>query len=203
METGLVYVQDPASAAFLNLPLPDTADVRQILDLCSAPGGKSILLAERYPNASLICSDRSAKRLNRVAENFNQAKRRDIRFPALTVCDARKPPFQTTLFDLVLLDVPCSNTGVFRRRPDALWRFHPKRLAELVRLQAEILQAASDLLRPGGFIIYSTCSIEPDENTRQIRSFLDSHSDYSRILDIEFVPDTMHDGVYAALLKRN
>ena len=105
-------------------------------------------------------------------------------------------------FDGVLLDVPCSNTGVLRRRADARWRFNQTRLRQLTATQRAILDAASTLVRPGGRLVYSTCSLEPEENENQIRGWLSSHPDFA--LETEhtlFPPDARTDGGYAVRLR--
>ena len=107
-------------------------------------------------------------------------------------------------FPKVLVDAPCSNTGVLRRRPDARWNWSEAKLAELVRLQAEILDAASRRVAPGGVLVYSTCSNEPEENAAQVEAFLSRHPDFSLRESRESVPtETGHDGAFAAALARN
>jgi 16S rRNA (cytosine967-C5)-methyltransferase len=102
-----------------------------------------------------------------------------------------------------MLDVPCSNTGVIRRRPDVRWAFSEASLRELSALQAQILHAGVVLLKPGGRVVYSTCSIEKEENHDQIRAFLDSHSDFVLLAERQLLPTASHDGAYAALLRRS
>ena len=102
---------------------------------------------------------------------------RDVDLLAL-VADGRKPPFRAAR--TVLLDTPCSGTGVLRRRADARWRVSPDRLAALVKLQRELLDAAAELVEPGGTLIYATCSLEPEENEGQVSDFLSRQADFSR-----------------------
>jgi 16S rRNA (cytosine967-C5)-methyltransferase len=104
-------------------------------------------------------------------------------------------------FDRILLDVPCSTTGVLRRRPDARWRFSPERLNQLTRIQQAMLNNAATLLRPGGRLVYSTCSLEPEEGTELVRAWLRGRPEF-RLLEERslFPPDTQTDGVYAAAL---
>ncbi|MPN25604.1 Ribosomal RNA small subunit methyltransferase B [bioreactor metagenome] len=106
-------------------------------------------------------------------------------------------------FDLVMADVPCSNTGVFRRRPDALWRFDHGELTKIAALQHSILDAAAARVAPGGQLVYSTCSIEPEENDRQMEAFTAEHPDFSLGGREFLLPCREHDGAYACLLRRS
>ena len=106
-------------------------------------------------------------------------------------------------YDLVLADVPCSNTGVFRRRPDALWNFSREKLRELVEIQSSILEHAALRTAPGGLLIYSTCSIEKEENSDQVAAFLKKHSDFSLLSERQLFPGPDTDGAFAAVMKRN
>ena len=104
---------------------------------------------------------------------------------------------------MVLVDAPCSNTGVLRRRPDARWNWSIEKLAALVKLQAEILDRAAALVAPGGALVYSTCSNEPEENDEQVTAFLSRHSDFKLDTTRESIPfESGHDGAFAARLIR-
>ena len=195
LRTGRIYIQDPATAAAASLP--DMAEVKSILDVCAAPGGKSLLLAARMnPGTRLVAADRSARRQEQTRENF---RCRGLDFEVVTA----EPAELAGEFDLVLADVPCSNTGVFRRRPDALWRFHAAALAEVVALQRSILVAAAARVAPGGRLVYSTCSIEPEENALQVEAFTASHPEFSAVASESLPPCREHDGAYACLLRRS
>lgn len=162
-------VQDPAAALVV-----DYADVpagAYVLDLCAAPGGKAMGMAERAD--SVVAADVSARRLGRLRENAARVGW-EARL-GVVAADARRPPFRPCTADLVLLDAPCTGTGTFRRHPDARWRLRPAHLPELVRLQAELLDAAAALVRPGGVLVYSTCSLEAEENELQVDQFLMTH----------------------------
>ena len=173
------------------------ADVRRALDLCAAPGGKSLLLIERMvPGATLTAADRSARRQEQTRENF---RCRGLEFPVVVA----EPRELAGSFDLVLADVPCSNTGVFRRRPDALWRFREEELDEITALQYGILEDAALRVAPGGQLVYSTCSIEPEENSRQIERFTAAHPEFEPVGGGQLLPSTEHDGAYAFLLLRS
>ena len=108
----------------------------------------------------------------------------------------------TGVYDVVLADVPCSNTGVFRRRPDALWRFSRAKLEELTKLQFLLLEQAARLTAPGGKLIYSTCSIEDEENRLQVEAFLARHGEFSLVSMRQLLPDLHIDGAFASVLEK-
>ena len=165
-------VQDPAASAVVEYIGPLGAGLS--VDVCAAPGGKCIALAAARKAGSLVAADRGRERLMRVVET---ARARDVDLLAL-VADGRKPPFRAARN--VLLDAPCSGTGVLRRRADARWRVGPGRLAALVKLQRELLDAAAELVEPGGTLVYATCSLEPEENEGQVSDFLSRQAHFSR-----------------------
>ena len=203
-ESGRVYVQDPATSLSIHLAkeaFPDGMITGKVLDCCAAPGGKTLMLADLTPDkgAKIIAADRSKQRCALMNVNF---KRAGIRSSVKHLA-AQESYFPAESFDLILADVPCSNTGVIRRRPDAPWRFNDKRLQELVSLQKEILSALVPLVRKGGFLLYSTCSIEKEEDMEQIGKFLEAHKEFSLVSDKLLFPARYHDGAYAALLKKN
>jgi 16S rRNA (cytosine967-C5)-methyltransferase len=197
LDRGDIYVQDPSTAA---APLLVAAPSGLVLDLCAAPGGKSLILAERLVDGRLVAADLSPRRQRRTAANFAAA---GLRHAFAIAADARRSPIRPAAADLVLLDVPCTNTGVFRRRPDALWRFSPERLAELVLRQRELLESAAALVRPGGNLVYSTCSLEAEENRDQVDAFLRAHPEFTAEREVAIIPATIHDGGFAILLARS
>ena len=193
-----IYIQNPATAAAS--ALFDLNGSERVLDLCAAPGGKSLLLAERLgPEGSLVAADRSEKRQELTRDNLC---RFGYDYPVV-VADALKPTFNPESFDAILLDVPCSNTGVMHRRPDAAWRFTENSLREVVKLQKAILAAAAPLVAPGGQLVYSTCSIEPEENTRQIDDFMQTHPEFKLVKQLQLLPENVYDGAGAALLVKD
>jgi 16S rRNA (cytosine967-C5)-methyltransferase len=165
-------VQDPAASAVVEYigPLEGGLSV----DVCAAPGGKCIALAASGVAGSIVAADRSRERLMKVVET---TRARDVDLLAL-VADGRKLPFSAAR--TVLLDAPCLGTGVLRRRADARWRVGPDRLAALVKLQRELLDAAAELVEPGGTLVYATCSLEPEENEGQVNDLLSRRADFSR-----------------------
>jgi 16S rRNA (cytosine967-C5)-methyltransferase len=193
---GGFYVQDPSTALAPSLLGPGAEET--VADLCAAPGGKTLLLADLSAGkANIIAMDRSTRRIHRLHENTKHESGIE-----LLIGDAQKPPFVSAAFDAVLLDVPCSNTGVIRRRPDVRWRFSSESLSRLIELQREILRTAAELIHPGGRLVYSTCSLENDENGGQVRKFLDDHPEFELETEQQIEPSEWHDGGYAAKLCR-
>ncbi len=193
---GGFYVQDPSTALAPSLLAPGAGEA--VADLCAAPGGKTLLLADLSAGkANIFAMDRSTRRIHRLHENTKHEPGIE-----LLVGDAQKPPFGSAVFDALLLDVPCSNTGVIRRRPDVRWRFSHEGLSRLIELQQEILKAAAELISQGGHLVYSTCSLEYDENGGQVQTFLNDHPDFELISERQIEPAEWHDGAYAAKLCR-
>jgi 16S rRNA (cytosine967-C5)-methyltransferase len=160
---GLFFVQDPGATLvtkFAAFPAGTAA-----ADLCAAPGGKALELARA---ASVVyAADRSFARLLRVRANIQRLEAKNIQ---LMVADARSPAIRPVA--ALLLDVPCTGTGTFRRHPDARWRLKVSDLAVMGALQGALLRAAADVVAPGGLLVYSTCSLEPEENDAQVERFL-------------------------------
>ena len=166
---GLFYAQDPASTLVTRYACVPTGAT--VADLCAAPGGKSLELSRS--EGLVLASDASLARLQRVRANI---ARMDARNVHAYVADARFPAIRPV--DAVLLDVPCTGTGTFRRHPDARWRLSVPDLAVMAALQRSILAAAAAVVAPGGLLIYSTCSLEPEENDAQVESFLRDHPEW-------------------------
>lgn len=172
-EAGWFSVQDAAAqhaALLLNAQPGDS-----VLDACCAPGGKTCHILEQTTALQLTALDRDAKRLERVYDNLERLKL-NARVIATDILDT-DDWWQGELFDRILLDVPCSATGVIRRHPDIRWLRKKSDIAPLVALQQQILQRAWQLLKPGGTLLYATCSILPAENTEQVSMFLQQQSD--------------------------
>lgn len=174
-EEGRWWVQD--LAASLPARLLGAGNGRRVLDLCAAPGGKSLQLAAAGWQVTAL--DRSASRLERVAEN---AARTGLSLDILQGDALEWQPDAPA--DAILLDAPCSATGIFRRHPDVLHRIGARDINEMAVLQASLLSRAVDWLAPGGTLIYATCSLEPEEGENQIESLLESRS------DLEILPPT-------------
>ena len=170
---GLLSVQD--EAAQLPALLIEAPKGGRILDACAAPGGKTGQLAEYFPDAELVALDIDATRLKRVRDNLQRLNRS----ASLLTGDAGNPEkwWDGQLFDAVLLDAPCSATGILRRQPDLKWHRRDSDIEALCGLQARILDAIWPLVRPGGVLVYATCSILPQENAGQVEAFLARHGD--------------------------
>jgi 16S rRNA (cytosine967-C5)-methyltransferase len=199
-------IQDPAAglvARYADLP-PGT----DVADLCAAPGGKALTLAAG--GRRLIAADLSEARLRLVREN---AVRTGRAVPCV-VADALHPPFAS--IDAVVLDAPCSGTGTLSRHPDARWRLSPDDIDRFAVLQKRMLHAAAAIVRQGGWLVYSTCTLEPEENEQRIDEFLDRHTGF-RLEPTDAVPDLWldgsgrlavtpvaagHDGAFAARMRR-
>ncbi|HEU4878675.1 MAG TPA: transcription antitermination factor NusB, partial [Gemmatimonadaceae bacterium] len=160
---GLFFVQDPGST--LVTQYAAIAQDSVVADLCAAPGGKTLELSRIAK--TVIASDRSLQRLGRLRDNRARLEAHNV---FVVVADARFPALREA--DAVLIDVPCTGTGTFRRHPDARWRLRISDLSIMSGLQSSILKAAARIVKPGGLLIYSTCSLEPEENEKQIVEFL-------------------------------
>lgn len=170
---GWVTVQDASAQGCVSLLDPQNGE--SILDLCAAPGGKTTHILEAAPQATVLAVDVDAQRLSRISENLQRLNlSADVR-----VGDGRTPAewCGETQFDRILLDAPCSATGVIRRHPDIKWLRRDRDIAELVALQANILDAIWPHLKTGGTLLYATCSVLPEENHLQIAAFMTRHSD--------------------------
>jgi 16S rRNA (cytosine967-C5)-methyltransferase len=170
-EDGEWWVQDAAAALPARLLRPGPG--MRVVDLCAAPGGKAAELAAA--GADLTTVDRSAERLKLLAANFERLRLRS----EIVVADALT--FDSPPFDAVLLDAPCSATGTIRRHPDVTWIKRQGDLTPLIKLQAELLDRAIALTRPGGAIVYCVCSLEPEEGEAQIAAVLRRNPDARRL----------------------
>lgn len=190
---GAFIVQDPGTG--LAVELMAAAEGERILDACAAPGGKTIQLAWR--GADVTACEVNPRRRRRLVENLVRT-RLDSKVKVVDAFDVAE-----NQFDKVLVDAPCSNTGVLRRRPDARWNWNLEKLSALIKLQSEILDAAALRVRSGGRLVYSTCSNEPEENSLQIEAFLSRHADFRLVASKESIPfETGFDGAFAAALER-
>ncbi|MDF1755412.1 MAG: 16S rRNA (cytosine(967)-C(5))-methyltransferase RsmB [Verrucomicrobiales bacterium] len=170
IESGTIYIQDPSTsiACWLLAPQPD----EMILDACAAPGGKTALLASMAPSGTkIIATDSNESRLKLMEENFARLQVENVEVREIDWARPTSKQLQDLpMFDAILLDLPCSNTGVMRRRIDVRWRLQPGDFQQLAALQLKILKNAVQQLKPDGRIIFSTCSIDPEENRELIEA---------------------------------
>lgn len=193
---GHWYLQDPST--LLAPGLMEVTPGERVLDACAAPGGKTALLAEALGGggAGLVALDTHPGRVERLRDNLDRLRLEDV----AVRCGAMEAEAAGG-FDAVLLDVPCSNTGVLQRRVDARWRFTRRSLQEVAAVQAELLDAGAVRVRPGGRMVYSTCSIEPEETTAQVRGWLEGHAGWRLDAEVLRLPgEAESDGAYAARL---
>ncbi|KJG08768.1 16S rRNA (cytosine(967)-C(5))-methyltransferase RsmB [Photobacterium kishitanii] len=204
---GWVSVQDAAAQLAVDYLQPQAGEL--ILDCCAAPGGKTVHIMERVPSAQVVAIDCDENRLKRVYENLER-----LHLSAQVLCaDARYPDqwWHGEKFDRILLDAPCSATGVIRRHPDIKWLRRGEDIAALALLQAEIFDAMWLQLKPGGTLVYATCSITPQENCDQVKAFLSRTADATLIDSDPASPgrqilpgeDAMDGFYYAVLTKSN
>lgn len=199
---GKFAIQDPVTLKAVELL--DVKPGMRVLDACAAPGGKAVQAALRLNGQGVMfASDCWTDRLDTLHENLSRFALSDfVKVARVNAKTMRLSDFDGKKFDRILLDVPCSNTGVQRRRADAKWRFSASRLAELNKTQFEILQSASMLLNKGGRIVYSTCSLEEEENEKIVEKFLKKNKDFVLVGENFSMPvDSKTDGAYAAALE--
>ncbi|MBK8980459.1 MAG: methyltransferase domain-containing protein [Planctomycetes bacterium] len=192
---GWFVVQDPTAAAAADALGVEAGDV--VLDLCAAPGTKTALLAERAgPAGRVLAHDISAERMQRVQQNVARLRLANVE---LRTALGDLPPL-----DRVLVDVPCSNTGVLARRVEVRHRLDPGALLALGDLQRELLDRALGLVRPGGTVVYATCSIEHEENAGVVADVLAAHPGRAELLAerLTMPAPPQHDGGYHAILHR-
>ena len=196
---GGFYVQDPST--LLAVQALDPWAGESILDLCAAPGGKTAYIAQKMENdGELLACDLTADRLRLVTENCTRLGVTCVK--TLALGDFPEAALIQMKFDKALVDAPCSNTGVLRRRIDLRWRLQPEEIARLRETQLKLLRLAAAHLKPGGTLVYSTCSLEPEENTEVVQEFLTTHPQFKLESEQSLLPfrDGV-DGAYVAKLR--
>jgi 16S rRNA (cytosine967-C5)-methyltransferase len=182
-----------------------------ILDFCAAPGGKTTFMAQLMNNQGhIVAQDVAEERLKWIWENCArlgvtcvETQRAAGILPAEQTKDGTAGGTPAARFDRILADAPCSNTGVMRRRVDLRWRIQPDEIERLRTAQLDLLQQAAARVKPGGVLVYSTCSLEPEENQEVVKQFLAGHSGFKLESERELLPFTDNvDGAYVAQLKQ-
>lgn len=194
---GEIYLQDEASQ--LVAQIVDAKPGERVLDLCAAPGGKTTQIADRSGDRALIVAgDVSATRMSTVVASMRLHELESI---SPVLLDATKQlPFAPNSFDKVLVDAPCSGTGTLRRNPEIRWRLSPAGVAALAEQQKQILKRAVDMVKPGGHLIYSTCSVEHDENEQVIQDVMANDDRFRSLNTIRTWPHREgSDGFFIAL----
>lgn len=187
------YIQNPTPGKLIHFLSEDTPKPQNILDLCASPGGKLLLAHALYPEAELYANDLTEKRIHRLQENIEKFSLN----VKVSVGPGEEFP-EDTLFDLIILDVPCSNSGVLNKRVEARWRLTPEALNDLKSLQLKLLEKSSRLLKKGGSIWFLTCSILKEEN-----ELLTDASGLLKVKEMTCLPDKEgNDGGYGCLLRR-
>lgn len=198
-DEGWFAVQDESAIAAAVLLDPQPG--QRVLDLCAAPGGKTAHLAALMQNQGrLLATDIDGDRLQRVEETCRRLGIDIVETRAISR-DGAMLPDET--FDRILLDVPCSNTGVLGKRPEVRWRLRPEEIAELAGIQIDLLRRACERLAAGGRLVYSTCSIEPEENRAVVDAVLRDRPDLKLIQEQVHIPGQPADGGYQALVLRD
>ena len=199
LAAGHCYIQDPSTALACSLLDPQPGE--RVLDACAAPGGKTGYVAELMKNNGLILAcDRDQRRVETLRENL---ERLGVQSARTIRHDWTQPLSETAPFDRILIDAPCSNTGVMRRRVDVRWRLTRDDFARMAGTQLRIVSAVVPLLKPGAVLVYSTCSLEPEENEQVVARILKEFS-FLKLLEEKSVLPCRDgfDGAYAAKLRR-
>jgi 16S rRNA (cytosine967-C5)-methyltransferase len=192
---GFFVVQD--ESAGLPVVLLDPKPGERVIDLCAAPGGKTTFIGELMKNiGEIVAVDKYETRLNMVKAACQRIGIANAHFIAADAAEV-----QTSPAERVLVDAPCSGLGVLAKKPDAKWKRDPYDLEKLIRIQRSILDRAASLVKPGGVLVYSTCTTEPDENEAIVESFLSKHSEFTLEPASQFVVPAVvtHEGYVRTL----
>jgi 16S rRNA (cytosine967-C5)-methyltransferase len=191
-QLGWFYIQDPSTLLAVRELDPQPGET--ILDLCAAPGGKTTFIAQLMNNEGrIVAHDNSPDRLKLIGENCTRLGVTCVE--ATSVLDPRP-----STFNRILMDAPCSNTGVLRRRVDLRWRIQPQEIERLRATQLELLSQAAKCLKPGGVLVYSTCSLETEENRDVVKQFLAAQAGFRLERERELIP--FAEGVDGAFIAR-
>ena len=198
-QKGFFEVQDGGSQ--LIAPFLRVEPGMRVIDACAGAGGKSLHLATLMQNkGSLIAMDTAAHKLGELKKRARRNGLHTIETRAIENTKAIKRLEESA--DRLLLDVPCSGTGVIKRNPDTKWKLKPQHLEKTQKMQRDILQRYSSMLKPGGLMVYATCSILKNENEDQVAHFLKQNADFKLIEEKRLHPGPWNDGFYMALVQR-
>lgn len=197
-DEGLFYVQDYSSQLVATVAGIKEAD--QILDLCAAPGGKALHAASLASKGQVLARDLTEKKVAIIEENIKRFGQENIKAEVFdaTVFDESS----VGKFDLVIADLPCSGLGIIRKKPDIKYNQTIDSLTELTTLQEEILANACQYVKDGGKLCYSTCTINVDENEKQVEKFINSHPEFTVEYMKQLFPDAMHDGFFICVMRK-
>ena len=212
LKAGQVYLQDPATRLAIELLDPQSGE--SVLDLCAAPGGKSLLIADtmtaKVPGGQIVALDLPSPRIDRLKENLAKITGVEVALVQADLLEGFSEVLKEhklpTSYPAVLLDSPCSNTGVMRHRIDVKWRLQEGDFRKHPKQQLALLHAAARFVGPGGRLLYSTCSIDADENEKVIKAFFDSRAGGPFKLEksvLSYPWATGHDGAGVFLLRRS
>ena len=196
---GLFYIQDYSSQL-----VPYKAEIKEedaVLDLCAAPGGKALHAAELAAKGTVLARDLTEAKVTLINENIQRTGATNVKAEQYdaTVFDESSE----NKYDVVIADLPCSGLGIIRKKPDIKYNQTEESLAELVMLQARILENAARYVKAGGTLCYSTCTINKDENENQVENFLSSHKEFTIKNCEQLLPDKNHDGFFICVMKKN
>ena len=201
--SGLVGIQDEGSQ-MIGLVSGAKPGMR-VLDFCAGGGGKTLILAAMMQNkGNIVAMDNDARRLEKGRPRYKKAGVHNVELRCLAEEQNRKwLRRQKGTMDVVLVDAPCSSSGTWRRNPDLRWKWYGPGLEEIMAMQAEILDRVADKVKPGGRLVYATCSLFPEENERQVEAFLARHPDY-RVLPLDQAVETVpNNGPYLRLFPKD
>jgi 16S rRNA (cytosine967-C5)-methyltransferase len=196
---GDAWVQDASAQQVA--PLVDPQPDERVLDLCAAPGGKTLHLADLMQRGTIVACDVAAEKLARL-EALGDLVPDGVTLDVQQVPREGPLPLEAGSFDRILVDAPCTNTGVLRRRVEVRWRLDPEDIQALAEVQRDLLDRALVLLKPGGRLVYTTCSLESEENEETIASFLAAHPEVVREKSTEVPGGRDQDGGFAAVMRR-
>jgi 16S rRNA (cytosine967-C5)-methyltransferase len=191
------YIQNATPTLLFKALAENAKPTKNILDLCACPGGKLLLAHDTFPEASLYANDLTERKIRTLKENIEK-----YHLDVKTECGPGESYPAGRLFDLIIVDAPCSNSGVLNKRPEARWRLTPENTKQLAHIQKALLRHALTLLNDGGEVWYMTCSILNDENERLIKAVCEECNAEMRMMKT-ILPDAKGlDGGFAAAIKK-